>query len=114
MLLQLVSQISDLRSVICKEGCRTLAVLAFFLGAHFRPLSEQWFPCLIKVVCVKIAVMSSAADRCIRVLVSMHPENRLLTQILDSCLAKNAQIRAMSLEYLSLAAALWKYDILDK
>lgn len=89
-------------------------MLAFSLGTHMRPLSDQWFPCLIKVVCVKIAVMSSAADRCIRVLVSMHPENRLLAQILDSAVAKNAQIRAMCLEYLSLAAALWKYDIIDK
>ena len=91
-----------------------MAVMAYSLGTHLRPLSEQWFPTLIKVVCVKIAVMSSAADRCIRVLVAMHPENRLLSQILDSCVAKNAQIRSMCLEYLSLATALWKYDIIDK
>lgn len=114
IILQIIAQISDLRSQLSKEGSRTLATLAFTLGTRFRPLSEQWIPCLIKLVCNSTGVIGSAADRCIRVIVAMHPENRLLAQLLENCSSKTPGIRKLALEYVTLASAVWKYDIIEK
>lgn len=111
---QLQSQIVDLRSAVCKEACRTVATLAVCLGAAFSPLAEQFWASLLRVVAVKIQVMNSAADRCVRALVALCPETRLLAQILESCAAKNSQIRKFSLECLSLSAALWKPELLER
>eukprot|EP01034_Spumella_vulgaris_P026937 gene26937-33588_t len=106
--------ISDLRSVVCKEACRTVAILARELGSVFSPFAESFMSTLMKVCTVKIAVMSSAADRCVRILVALCVENRLLTSLLESCTAKAAVVRKLSLEYLSIACALWRYDFLER
>lgn len=47
---QISIQISDLRSVVCKEACRTVALLAHRLGAIFAPLAELWLPTLFKLL----------------------------------------------------------------
>ena len=47
---QISIQISDLRSVVCKEACRTVALLAHRLGAIFAPLAEFWLPTLFKLL----------------------------------------------------------------
>ena len=47
---QIEIQISDLRSVVCKEACRTVALLAHRLGSQFAPLAEFWLPSLFKLL----------------------------------------------------------------
>lgn len=47
---QIGAQISDLRSVVCKEACRTTALLARRLGPLFSPLAELWLPVLFKLL----------------------------------------------------------------
>ncbi len=91
-----------------------MAVLAQRLGSQFVPLAEHFFPSLMKLVTLKIQVMCSAADRCVRVLVALCVDNRLLGQILENCGAKSSQVRKCALEYLCLAGALWRYDYIEK
>ncbi len=100
--------------MVCKEACRTVAILAHSLGTIFVPLAEAFWSSLIRVVTVKIQVMSSAADRAARVLVALCVDNRLFVQIAESCGARNNQVRKLSLEYLSLACALWRYDVVER
>ena len=50
LLVQIGAQISDLRSVVCKEACRTAALLARRLGPLFSPLAELWLPVLFKLL----------------------------------------------------------------
>jgi hypothetical protein len=107
-------QLADLRSSICKETCKTLAVLAYTIPQQFSMLLELWWPKIMRVVVIKIQVMSAAADRCIRCIVASCQDVKLLQLILESCSNKNAILRKFGVEYLALACALWKVDVLEK
>lgn len=108
------TQIIDLRSAVSKEACRAVAALAFALRQQFCPLAEVWWMHLVRVVVVKIQVISSSADKCIRVLVASCPDQRLLVQIMESCTAKAPPLRKLGLEYLCLACAAWKSEAIEK
>lgn len=112
----LINQISDLRSIVMKEACRTVGFLAYRLGHNFSLIAELLLPVLMKQVVVKIQVMSSAADRCIRIIIKSALQGfpRIITQFLDNCISKTPTLRKCSYEYLCLAAALWKIEILEK
>eukprot|EP01041_Mallomonas_annulata_P001775 gene1775-3436_t len=110
-------QITDLRSSVCKEACRTVAMLAKCTGVHFIPLAELWIPSILKVVPVKTQVMQSAADRSIRIILSAHISGfpRVLSGCMLECTAsKNGALRAMAMEYFCLACAIWKVETLEK
>lgn len=111
------TQILDLRSSICKEACRTVAVIARRMGLHFAPHAEIWLPSLLKQLPVKIAVMSSAADRCIAIIVSSFFDSgssRVLNCLLEAATSKNPLLRKFTYEYLCFVCSLWKTDFLDK
>eukprot|EP01034_Spumella_vulgaris_P046706 gene46706-58236_t len=75
----------------------TVAALAFALRQQFSPLAETWWMHLVRVVVVKIQVISSSADKCIRVMVASCPDQRLLVQIMESCTAKAPPLRKLGL-----------------
>lgn len=116
----IAAQISDLRSVISKEACRTVAFIARELGSTFAPLAELWLPTLLKQIVVKIQVISSSADKCIRIVLSSGNDvsgssySKVLALIMESCRAKTAILRKYGFEYLSLMAAQWKLETLEK
>ena len=112
--LQISAQIIDLRSTVSKEACKAVAALAFMLKQQFSPLAEVWWLHLVRVVVVKISVISSSADKCIRVIVAACTDHRLLVLIMESCGSKNPPLRKLSLEYLSLACASWRLDFIEK
>jgi len=68
----------------------------------------------MRVVVVKIQVISSAADKCMRVVVSSCQDHRLLNLIAESCSAKSPPTRKLGLEYLALACASWRTDFIER
>ena len=112
----LIAQISDLRSVLSKEGCRTVAILAKIMGNSFTSLAELLVPSILKLVVLKIRIMASAADRAMRIILSAVPQGypKLLPLLLESCTGKNATLRRSAFEYLCMCVALWKTETLDK
>jgi hypothetical protein len=63
-------QIADLRSILCKAACRAASVLAQQMKEAFAPFAELWVPVLLRLVFSSTAVMASAADHAIRIIVS--------------------------------------------
>jgi hypothetical protein len=111
---QISTQIIDLRSAVSKEACRAVGALAFALRQQFAPLAELWWPHLARVVVVKIQVISSAADKCMRALIGSCADYRLLGLIAEPCTGKSAPLRKLCLEYLALACAVWKVELMEK
>ena len=110
---------NDLRSAVSKEGCKTVAVLAFSLRQHFVPLVEFLVPAMLKQSLVKIQVMSAAADKSLRVAIaaccSSHTsEGKLLQVLMDACANKAAAVRRMAAELLALSCALAKTESLER
>jgi CLASP N terminal len=112
----MLTQLSDLRSAVCKEAFKTVALIAMVLGQSFNTLSEYWVPAIIKQVAVKIQVISVSADHSIRIIVSstVIGYSKLVSVFTDQINGKNPILRKHCIEYLSLAASLWSQDILDK
>jgi len=112
----LVAQVSDLRSVLSKEACRTVAILALRMGPAFAALADHFVPALLKLTVVKIKTMSSAADRCIRIIISVSSGGspRLISVFTEHSQSKSPLLRKVSYEYLCLLAALWNTDVLQK
>lgn len=101
--LQVSAQVTDLRSVVSKEGCKTVAVLAFSLRQHFLPLMEHLVPALLKQTLVKIQVMSTSADKSLRIVIvsccsGQSSEGRLLPLLIEACANKAAAMRRMASE----------------
>jgi hypothetical protein len=112
--LQVSAQIIDLRSAVSKEACWAVGALAYVLRGSFAPLAELFWPQLVRVVVVKIQVISSAADKCLRVLVASCADTRLLGLIAEACTGKSPQLRKLALEYLSLACVCWKPEMIER
>lgn len=116
--LQICQQISDLRSTVSKEACRCVATVAVTLGQGFFTYSfgEQALMRLLKQSSLKIAVMSSAADRCARIIVSSTRigSSKFLLYLAENSSCKSAQQRRLILELISIAFALWRCDVLQK
>jgi len=72
----------------------------------------------MKQACLKIQIMASAADRCIRTIVTSSSAGfpRILPLFYEVISNKNAMAstRRIATEYLCLATSLWPNDILDK
>lgn len=114
----LIAQISDLRSTLCKEACRTTAVLARRMAGAFSIMAELLVPSLMKQACVKTQIMATAADRCLRTIVSSCSNGypKILPLFFDCISNKNAMpaTRRIAAEYICLASALWPLEILEK
>ena len=112
-----IQQVLDLRSTISKEACRTIAVIATQLQEAFAAHIDLLLSPLMKQVAVKIAVISSAADRCLRVLVdslSHGSSHRILQLFIDQYSSKNPILRRFAIEYVCLICALWAHDTLER
>lgn len=130
----LAAQIADLRSTLCKEACRTAAVLSRRMGQAFASTAELLIPALMKQACVKTQIMATAADRhvahlpppspppgpvflpcsthrCLRSIVSAttHGYPKILPIFFDAVANKNsmATTRRIAMEYICLASAIW-------
>lgn len=62
-------QIADLRSTLCKAACKTASVLAQEMKEGFAPFAEIWVPVMLRLVFSSTAVMASAADHAIRIII---------------------------------------------
>lgn len=112
-----IQQVLDLRSSISKEACRTIAVIATHLRSSFVPYIDLLLPPLMKQVAVKIAVISSAADRCLRILIDSLSDggsHRILQLFIDQYSSKNPILRRNSIEYVCLICALWTRDAVER
>ena len=102
-LAHIIAQISDLRSVLSKEGSRTVAIISVRLGAVFGPLVDQTVTALLKLTTIKTKTISNAADRAIRVVLatvnSGYP--RLLVSIAENINSKSPLLRKVAFEYVS-------------
>ena len=115
--LQIASTISDLRSTLSREGCRTVALMAVHLEGHFAPLVELFVPALLKQVgAVSTAVMTWAANKAMLVVLSTQETGfpKVLPILLEGCSSKAPGLRLRSLEYLMVCGALWATDAFDR
>ena len=66
------SQILDLRSSVCKEACRTVAIISkcCSISTSFYILVDIFVPIILRLVSVKTQVMATAADRSIRIIIT--------------------------------------------
>lgn len=111
------TQISDLRSTVSKEACRTVAIVTKNIGSSVGSLIELLYPAIVKLLSVKIQVISAAADRCIRCVIyfsSPQGFTKMVTAMLETCANKNAIIRSVSLEYICLAISHWNSSAFSK
>lgn len=108
------NQVADLRSVVSKEACRTVALLAYTQRNHLSPLLELIWSKLVKLVVIKIQLLSSAANRCLRVLTVSCEDSRFLNVMLDSTKSKSPLVRRLTMEFCCLACATWKTDVLER
>ena len=112
------AQISDLRSAVSKEACKTVSILALKMSQQFAQLAEFWLPVLMKQVPLKVAIMASAADRCLRSIMlagsigNGYP--KILLQLFETCNGKTPVLRVRCLEYLIMVCSFWKLETLDK
>eukprot|EP01038_Epipyxis_sp_PR26KG_P005092 gene5092-7100_t len=112
---QISSQVLDLRSCVSKEASRTIAVICFQMRNRILPFVEMWFNILSKQIIIKIQVISSAADRTIRVMIACCKDHKpLLNLVIESCNSKNGVVRKLALEYLSLICSIWKIDFIER
>jgi len=112
------AQVSDLRSTLCKEACRTVAVLARKMGAAFFPTAELLIPSIMKQASVKTQIMASAAERSLKIIIAASNlgSQRLAVLLFEyaSNKALMSTIRRIAVEVLCIAAALWPADLVDK
>jgi hypothetical protein len=90
------------------------------LRNSFAPLAKLFIASLIKILTQKIYVITSAADRCLRIVMSS-PIMSHYPKVVDILIetistSKNAEQRKKSFEYLTLAMAIWHFsdNMLDK
>ena len=83
------------------------------IKGQFQPLAELWIPPLLKLLQIKIQVILSAADRCVRtIMISGAPNGyfRVLQILLENLSSKSGTIRKYCFEYITLAAISWDSD----
>ena len=110
------SQISSLRSSLCREGCTTVAVLAQALGDAFLPLAEVWAPALLRTTQTNILIMAMSADQCLRCVVCCTRVGfpRLLPVLVEGVGTKNDTERLRCITAVMLALWQWEEASLEK
>jgi hypothetical protein len=97
-----------------------VALLAATLGQSFvastHAFAETILPRLLKQTLIKISVVNSGADRCIRtLLVSTAIGNpKIVAYLVEQTQSKSSIHRKLSLDYLCIVYACWRPDVLDK
>lgn len=86
------------------------------MGNSFGQFAELWLVFVLKIIPVKIQVISIAADRAARCFIyCLAPGHaRLVPTMLEQCANKNAAIRKVAFDCLNIALARWKIESLDK
>ena len=71
---------------------------------------------MLKLLCLKIQVMSSAADRAIRIVIVSHPTGlgKVLQLLLEATSNKIPILRKLAMEYFCLVASIWKAEAIEK
>lgn len=89
-------------------------MMARVLRSRISPLVDLWIPSLLKLLLIKIQVIMSAADRCIRaIIVCAGPSGtpKVLQILLETLSSKSSIVRKYSFEFLTLAAISWDNDV---
>lgn len=91
--------------------------MAHKLRSAFIPVAELLVPSIMKQLPVKIAVMSSAAHRCVLViLVSLQDTGsaRIMQFLFEASASKNPVLRRAAMDYLCVVFASWRVESVDK
>jgi hypothetical protein len=80
--------LGDLRSVLVKEACTTVSMLAEMLGNSLAPLADAWLPVLLRQIPVTILVISEASHHCLRSFFKHVHSARMIPRIVEGCKAK--------------------------
>jgi CLIP-associating protein 1/2 len=111
------NQLTDLRSTLIKEACRTVAVLALKMGTGFSAFVDALFTPMMKLSAVKTSVISSAGDRAIRIVIATtrtSENSRLFAVVADHCACKSPHLRYNAYEYACIIGAVWDPGFLEK
>jgi hypothetical protein len=91
-----------------------VAMMARVLRGGISPLVELWVPSLLKLLLIKIQVIMSSADRCLRAIIVCAGPNgipKVLQILLESLSSKSSIVRKFSFEFITLAAISWDSDV---
>eukprot|EP01114_Cavostelium_apophysatum_P000677 TRINITY_DN10619_c0_g1_i2.p1 TRINITY_DN10619_c0_g1~~TRINITY_DN10619_c0_g1_i2.p1 ORF type:complete len:448 (+),score=90.33 TRINITY_DN10619_c0_g1_i2:171-1346(+) len=111
---QLTFMVSDLRSIIVKEACSLLNMIANKMGSLFEDYSVIYIPLLLKQSVVKIRIISESAHVCIRTLLAKTQITNIRS-IVEGCNSpKNPIMRRNCTSYLTLILEKYPTSKLDK
>jgi CLIP-associating protein 1/2 len=103
-----------LRSIIVKESCTVLVLLAENLKSAFEPYVAYYLPALLKQIIIKIKIIADSADQCIRCLITETQVKNLKSFVEGARSQKDIIIRKRCTEYLSLMLNLYDNSSLEK
>eukprot|EP00474_Spongospora_subterranea_P009911 CRZ10369.1 hypothetical protein [Spongospora subterranea] len=110
----LIVQAHELRSAVAKETCIILAAISKTLGHDFSPVADVVLPELLKLTFTSIQVVSTAADFCIRTIISHTRVNTAIRKILNLAKGKNPALRATAMEYVSVLLSATSTEMFDR
>ena len=110
----LAEMVSDLRSIIVKESCTVLSLLAENFKSNFDSYAVYYLPSLLKQTSVKIKVISDSADQCIQALIKDTQFKNIKTIVEGLKNGKDITIRKKSTSYIKLILEVYDINSLDK
>ena len=91
---------SDLRSIVVKEACTVLVLLAEHLKVLFEPYVAFYIPALLRQIIVKIKIIADSADQCIRCLINETQVKNIKAIVEGSRSQKDLILRKRCTEYM--------------
>ena len=105
----------DLRSLVVREACTTISLLAkthFQLGQsnEFSKLAEHFIDGCLKLIIVTVRVISESGNKCIRTIISSTRSgfHGVCDRLLRGCSSKSSVLRRACVSYLTLALQNWR------
>ena len=91
--------------------------MALNIGNQFHLLLEYWVPTILKQIPVKIQVISTSADKAMKVIMTSTSQGyaKLLPLLAENCTSsKSPTMRKHVIEFITLACSVWNNEILEK
>ncbi|KAL4165364.1 hypothetical protein KRP22_004092 [Phytophthora ramorum] len=113
---RLCQQVSDLRSSVSREACKTIQMLANALRDEFNAHAEICLGNLLKATYVTIQVISTAADSTIRSMIesTSNGYSRVIPKLIECAKSRNQVLRCNAVCYLTLTLQRWSSSFLSK
>ncbi|EKX48987.1 hypothetical protein GUITHDRAFT_105072 [Guillardia theta CCMP2712] len=106
--------IADLRSVLVKEACKTVTLLAESMQQSFAPVAEIMITSCLKQIPVTIQVISEAAFSCLQSIFTHTHSGRLIPKLLEGMKSKAAGVKAKSLSCILIILQKWAWSDMEK